>query len=52
MTTGVTVPKTPYWNLVRAGIDESWSPLPKVTVDDTPKDSQRIVSARLRGELP
>jgi multiple sugar transport system substrate-binding protein len=52
ITSGRAVPRTPYWNLVRAAIDESWSPLGTVTVDDTPKDSQRVVTARLRGELP
>ncbi|GAA3514720.1 ABC transporter substrate-binding protein [Aeromicrobium panaciterrae] len=52
VTTGEAVPRTPYWNLVRTAIDESWQPLATVTVDDTPKDSQRIVTARLRGELP
>ncbi len=50
--TGRAVPKTPYWNLVRAAIDESWTPLDEVTVDDTPEHSQRVVTARLRGELP
>ncbi|MEO6605776.1 MAG: hypothetical protein ABIN55_09200, partial [Aeromicrobium sp.] len=52
VATGISVPKTPYWNLVRGGIDRSWRPIAEVTVDDTPKDSQRIVTRRLRGELP
>ena len=52
VTTGRAVPTTPYWNLVRGAIDESWRPLAEVTVDDTPEHSQRIVTARLRGELP
>jgi len=51
VTSGRAVPETPYWNLVRAAIDESWSPAAKVTVD-TPKQSQRIVTAQLRGKLP
>lgn len=52
VTTGRAAPKTPYWNLVRNALDESWRPLAEVTVDDTPKSSQRIMTARLRGELP
>ena len=49
---GRSAPKTPYWHLVRSAIDQSWRPLAEVTVDDTPAQSQRIVTARLRGELP
>lgn len=52
VASGRAVPRTPYWNLVRRGIDESWRPLTEVTVDETPETSQRIVTARLRGELP
>ncbi len=50
--TGRSAPKTPYWNLVRSAIDRSWRPLAEVTVDETPKHSQHVVTARLRGELP
>lgn len=52
IVTGRSVPKTPYWNLIRNAIDQSWRPLAEITVDDTPKRSQHIVTARLRGELP
>ncbi len=52
VTTGRAVPKTPYWNLVRSALDESWSPLSEVTVDNTAAHSQGVVAARLRGELP
>ncbi len=51
VTSGRAVPTTPYWNLVRRAIDDSWLPLTGVN-DDTPKNSQRIVTARLRGDLP
>lgn len=52
VASGQSVPVTPYWHLVRAGIDESWTPLKKVTAADTPADSQKVVRAALRGELP
>ncbi len=52
VTTGSAVPNTPYWNLVRRAINESWLPLAEVSVDDTPTNSQHIVTSRLRGELP
>ena len=52
VASGQAVPSTPYWNLVRAAIDESWKPLADVSIDGTPKHTQRVVTARLRGELP
>ncbi len=52
VTSGRAVPTTPYWHLVRAAIDESWRPLAEVTADGTPSHAQRVVAARLRGDLP
>jgi multiple sugar transport system substrate-binding protein len=49
---GQSVPSTPYWHLVRTGIDDSWSPLKDVKAADTPTHSQEVVRAQLAGELP
>ncbi|MDR7086149.1 multiple sugar transport system substrate-binding protein [Aeromicrobium panaciterrae] len=51
VTSGRAVPTTPYWNLVRRAIDDSWLPLAGVN-DETPKSSQRMAAASLRGDLP
>jgi multiple sugar transport system substrate-binding protein len=52
VASGQPVPSTPYWHLIRAGIDESWTPLKDVQAADTPAQSQKVVRAALRGELP
>jgi multiple sugar transport system substrate-binding protein len=52
VASGQAVPNTPYWSLVREGIDDSWNPLKRVTAADTPAQSQKIVRAMLAGELP
>lgn len=49
---GRSVPITPYWPLVRSAINESWAPLEDVSGSETPRLSQRIVTARLAGQLP
>jgi multiple sugar transport system substrate-binding protein len=51
VTTGRTVPRTPYWSLVLAAIDETWLPVADVTQDRTPEESQDAVRAAVRGEL-
>ena len=51
-TTGVTVPSTPYWQRVRAGIEETWSPIGAVSPSTTPAESHRAVTARVAGGLP
>jgi multiple sugar transport system substrate-binding protein len=48
---GAAVPSTPYWQLVRTALEESWQPLAEVTVDDTPRESQAAVRRRLSGGL-
>lgn len=50
--TGETVPQTPYWPLVRAGLQKSWLPLGSVSASSTPRTSQRVVAAYLAGTLP
>ncbi|MGZ5368893.1 extracellular solute-binding protein [Aeromicrobium sp.] len=52
MTSGASVPKTPYWQAVRAGILDTWLPLGAVEAQTTPSASQKAVTARLAGELP
>ncbi|MCW2799800.1 MAG: hypothetical protein JWQ70_1272 [Aeromicrobium sp.] len=52
VASGQSVPVTPYWYLIRAGIDDSWNPLKRVTAGDTPGRSEKIVRAQLAGELP
>lgn len=49
---GATVPQTPYWQLIRAGLQKSWQPLASVSTSTTPRTSQQIVKAILAGELP
>lgn len=50
--TGAAVPQTPYWQLVRAGLLDTWLPLASVETSTTPAASQKSVVARLAGELP
>ena len=52
VASGRAVPVTPYWHLIRTGIDDSWAPLKRVTAGDTPGLSQKVVSAQLAGEVP
>ena len=52
VTSGQSVPSTPYWHLVRTAINESWTPLKNVKAADTPAHSQKVVRAELAGELP
>jgi multiple sugar transport system substrate-binding protein len=52
VASGQSVPVTPYWHLIRNGIDETWTPLKKVTVSETPAHSQQVVRRQLAGELP
>lgn len=49
---GAAVPQTPYWQMARAGLLDSWLPLGSVDASTTPVNSQRSVKARLAGELP
>ena len=49
---GAAVPQTPYWQLVRAGLLDTWLPLDSVETSTTPAASQKSVVARLAGELP
>ena len=49
---GRAVPATPYWNVVRNAIDETWTPLRDVAQDSTPPASQKAVLAALEGRLP
>ena len=49
---GATVPQTPYWQLVRAGLQKTWLPLDSVSTATTPRASQTTVTAMLAGELP
>ena len=48
---GAAVPQTPYWQLVRAGLLDTWLPLASVQTSTTPVGSQKAVVARLAGEL-
>lgn len=50
--TGAAVPQTPYWQLIRAGLMQTWLPLSSVDTSTTPRSSQKAVVARLAGELP
>lgn len=52
VATGEAVPQTPYWQLVRAGLEDTWLPLASVQASTTPRDSQESVVALLAGELP
>lgn len=52
MVSGFAVPQTPYWQLVRAGLLDTWQPLGSVETSSTPESSQKSVVARLAGELP
>ena len=52
VATARALPSTPYWQRVRAGLDETWLPVSSVTVAKTPARSQRTVRALVRGELP
>ena len=52
VATGAAVPQTPYWQLVRAGLLDTWLPLASVETSTTPATSQKSVTARLAGELP
>lgn len=52
LTRGAAAPQTPYWPLVRAGLESTWLPLHKVSASDTPRRSQHAVAAVLAGELP
>lgn len=52
VVSGRSVPNTPYWHLIRAAIDVSWTPLKQVTDADTPGRSQKVVRAQLAGDLP
>nr|MCW2728784.1 hypothetical protein [Aeromicrobium sp.] len=49
VTTGVTIPPTPYWSRVVDAIDETWRR--DVNQDTTPVVSQPEVEAAIRGEL-
>lgn len=49
---GAAVPQTPYWQLIRSGIQKSWLPLSSVSTSSTPRESQKTVKALLAGELP
>ena len=49
---GAAVPQTPYWQLVRAGLQDSWLPLSAVSASTTPRASQKTVKAMLAGDLP
>ncbi|MET0449775.1 MAG: extracellular solute-binding protein [Aeromicrobium sp.] len=51
VTTGATVPATPYWSLVVDAIDETWLPVDEVSQDGTPEASQAEVQAVLEGRL-
>ena len=50
--TGNAVPQTPYWQLVRASLLDTWLPLASVEASTTPAASQKSVVARLAGDLP
>lgn len=52
LLSGATVPQTPYWQLVRAGLQKTWLPLGSVSISKTPRTSQQVVKALLAGELP
>ena len=49
---GATAPQTPYWSLIRYGLQSVWSPLDRIKASTTPRESQRKVQAALAGELP
>lgn len=49
---GAAAPQTPYWSLVRYGLQSTWSPIDQVSASTTPRESQRAVRAALAGELP
>lgn len=52
LTTAQPVQPTPYWNAIRRAIDRTWQPIDGVTASTTPQESQREITAALRGELP
>ncbi len=49
---GTNVPSTPYWQRVRAALDDTWLPVGSVNPSSTPADSQRAVKTRVAGGLP
>ncbi|MEO6471507.1 MAG: extracellular solute-binding protein [Aeromicrobium sp.] len=52
LKSGSAVPQTPYWQLIRAGLQDTWLPIDSVTSASTPRLSQAAVVAILAGELP
>lgn len=46
---GVIEPGTPYWHLVRRGIEQTWRPLDDVVAGSTPAESDRRVSDLIAG---
>ena len=51
VSTGVTVPRTPFWALAVDALDETWRPVAGVTQDETPETSQAEVSAAIEGRV-
>ncbi len=51
VTSGVNVPSTPYWQRVRAGLRDSWTPITGVSPSTTPSKSQRAVEDLVGGGL-
>jgi multiple sugar transport system substrate-binding protein len=51
VTSGVTVPSTPFWSLVVDALDETWLPVEDVTQDETPRVSQAEVEAAIKGKI-
>lgn len=50
--TGVALPVTPYWQLARVALDDTWLPLRDFSQDSTLERSQKAVRAAIAGELP
>ncbi len=51
VTTGVNVPSTPYWQRVRVGLRDTWTPISRVSPSTTPTESQLAVADLVGGGL-
>jgi multiple sugar transport system substrate-binding protein len=48
---GVNVPRTPYWQRVRAGLRDTWTPISRVSPSTTPDESQLAIADLVGGGL-
>ena len=51
VASGVNVPATPYWQRVRAGLRDTWTPISRVSPSTTPDESQVAIADLVGGGL-